>query len=365
MCSRHKCFSQTMVPLLVVAVGFALTCRVSFAKHNDESKGSSKSATLKKLEPKFDNTLSDGSVHNYFVGKGIEAYKQHDFLVAEQFFQIALEDAQSKDLDSLQQAIIMTNLASAQRDAHKYAEADKWFKRALAIARADPVKNKRALEYTANHYIAMLKKSGRNSEAWMLEVSLRDGFKSKKCIVCEENLAKTVKQDNEAQAKAQAAALRQSEISHPTSSHAPTTSPTTSINPAINQPTNPSVNPINTTPINTTPIIGETGPNIAPGIDGQPPQIAGGAGGNVPPINPEISPANNPQNGAGGTALIQQPYGVPVIYGGPVAQMGPGAAPVNGGAHYSSANPVSSPIAPRQGIPLRTPVGAAMFRMGR
>jgi hypothetical protein len=349
MCKWHTCLSQTLIPLVSIILVAVSACAPSYGKPALHKK-----PALKKMEAKVDfsagktaaqgqsevNESASGAVYAYFIGKGVDAYKQNDFLVAEHFFQIALEDAQIQKLDKLQQAMIMTNLASVQRDAHKYAEAEKLFKRALEIEKQDLQTNKRALEYTANQYIAMLRKAGRNGEAWMLEVSLRDGFKSKKCIACEESLAKTIQQERlEAAAKQLPVLAATKRLRQPKSS------------PQIN----PSHIPDGGIATNPPHIFGgdgnpNNGPQI-PGADGIPnnsPQIAGGDG----------NPNNNYPGGPASTVIIQQPYTAPAVYGMPVVQMAPGADPHGGTpGYYPIVSPLSPVTSPRQPIPLRAPVG--------
>ena len=101
----------------------------------------------------------------YFTEKGVRAYRKQRFSRAEKYFQEALSNAQTEGVKDSRLAMILANLACVKRALGKYDESEKLFLQALKVLEAQDHPSKGQLEYLAEQFAVLLRKTGRDAQA--------------------------------------------------------------------------------------------------------------------------------------------------------------------------------------------------------
>jgi hypothetical protein len=116
-------------------------------------------------------------VYRYCTDEGVQAYAQKDFSKAEDLFSAAVADAQKRKIQGPLLAMMLANLASAQREGKKLLQSRNTFRLAVAALSSSPpnlrssINFTRALNYIAPQYAALLNKLHLESEAKFIEES--------------------------------------------------------------------------------------------------------------------------------------------------------------------------------------------------
>jgi len=123
----------------------------------------------------FAGPAQKDQIYRYCSEEGVQAYSQKDFAKAEQLFSAAVADAEKRKIQGPALAMMLANLASAQREEEKLVPSRNTFRLALAALDNSPsnlrqsINYMRALNYIAPQYAALLRKLRLNSEARFIE----------------------------------------------------------------------------------------------------------------------------------------------------------------------------------------------------
>lgn len=160
-------FIMTLMSLLLALPGFA-----------EAGTNKPRSPAIYKLNAsvfQFAGPAEKDKLYRYCTEEGVQAYSQKDFAKAEQLFSAAVADAEKRKIQGPSLAMMLANLASAQREAEKLAQSRNTFRLALvALHNSAPmlrgsINYTRALNYIAPQYAALLRKQRLETEARFIE----------------------------------------------------------------------------------------------------------------------------------------------------------------------------------------------------
>jgi len=172
--------SRTSVASLAVAM-FAMMSTIGNpakqcqAEAGAKNPGTTKTYKLNASVFQFAGPAAKDKIYRYCTEEGVQAYLQKDFAKAEQLFSAAASDAEKRRLPGPSLAMMLANLASAQREEEKLSQSRDTFRLALtALQNSAPnlrgsVSTIRAVNYIAPQYAALLRKYRLQSEAKFIE----------------------------------------------------------------------------------------------------------------------------------------------------------------------------------------------------
>ncbi len=114
-------------------------------------------------------------IYRYCTEEGVQAYSQKDFAKAEQLFSAAVSDAEKRKIQGPSLAMMLANLASAEREQQKLVRSRNTFRLAIAALQNSAPKLRgsvnyaRALNYIAPQYGALLRKLRLEAQAKFIE----------------------------------------------------------------------------------------------------------------------------------------------------------------------------------------------------
>lgn len=120
------------------------------------------------------------TVYHFWSTKGEQAYADGNLAEAERCFRLALADADAKKIPSQPRVTLVVNLASVLRDRHKFDESEKLFVQAVEIGRTSLKNQQAVLDYIAKQYAVLLEKTGRSTDAELIQQRAKLAFAERK-----------------------------------------------------------------------------------------------------------------------------------------------------------------------------------------
>lgn len=141
------------------------------------------SITESGMTPKMD------AVYRFLSEQASNAYSDGDLAKAETLYRQAL--SASKEASPESRVMLIVNLAAVCRDRRKNQEAEKLFGEAIKTYRASLKGRKPVAAYIADHYSALLAKTGREQDSQMLRLSANSDFEQVNALLKSDTMEST------------------------------------------------------------------------------------------------------------------------------------------------------------------------------